>query len=120
MYYRIEYIERFIKDECANYDKHYRACLGDNTCEALDGQRCGYFEKAVLGPPDYKYRLPGYEYQKLFAQYAQLTGSKKQQVKQRRCECGAPLKFRHRFCDDCAQKRAKKASRARQSKFRFQ
>ena len=58
MYYRIEYIGRFIKDECVNYDKHYRACLYHNTCEPFYGQRCGYFEKAVLGPPDYKFRLP--------------------------------------------------------------
>ena len=45
------------------------------------GQRCGYFEKCLLGTRDYKYKLPGYDYAKLFAQYADQTGAQTQRVK---------------------------------------
>ena len=75
---------RFIKDECANYDKHYQECLSGGECKVLKGRPCGYFEKCVLGPPDYSYRLPGYDYSRLFAKCAEQTGAKKEQVKQRR------------------------------------
>lgn len=100
---------KFVKDECANFDKHYQTCLDDKPCKVLAGCRCGYFEKAVLGPVDYKFRLPGYDYQKLFAQYAEQTKTKTQVVEQRRCECGNPLKLRQRFCADCSRKRRKQA-----------
>ena len=66
-------LQLFLRDECANYDKHTEACLIPDCCKVLEGQRCDYFEHAVLGPPDYKFRLPGYDYQKLFAQYADQT-----------------------------------------------
>ena len=69
-------LARFLKDNCASYDKHYQSCLFADSCRVFDGQRCGYFEKCVLGPPDYKYKLPGYDYAKLFAQYADLTKTK--------------------------------------------
>ncbi len=109
----------FLKDNCANYDRHYQSCLFADSCKVLDGQRCGYFEKCVLGPPDYKYKLPGYDYAKLFAQYADLTGAKKQKVKVRRCECGTPLRFRQRYCESCSKQRAKQANRERQRKHRL-
>jgi hypothetical protein len=113
-------LTRFLKAECANYDRHYSICLRtDKPCEVLaDGARCGYFEKCVLGPPDYKFKLPGYDYAKLFAQYAEQTGAKKQTVKDRRCECGNPLRYRQRFCDSCAKMRARAANRERQRKHR--
>ncbi len=57
----------FVRDECANYNKHDEACLFDESCKVIAGERCDYFERAVLGPPDYKSRLPDYDYQKLFA-----------------------------------------------------
>ena len=87
----------FVRDECANYSKHDESCLFGDFCKVMTGQRCGYFEKAVLGPPDYKYRLPGYDYGKLFAQYAEQTKTEKQQVNVRRCECGTPLRHRQRY-----------------------
>lgn len=98
-------IVAFLKDNCANYDRHYQKCLFADSCRVFDGQRCGYFEKCVLGPPDYKYKLPGYDYSKLFAQYAELTGAQRQRVKVRRCGCGAVLSPRQRFCESCAKKR---------------
>jgi len=111
-------LTRFVKDECANFDKHYQTCLDDKPRKVLSGQRCGYFEKAVLGPPDYKYRLPDYDYQKLFAQYAEQTKTKTQVVEQRRCSCGNPLRHRQRFCDVCTKKRRLKTRREYQLKFR--
>ncbi len=101
----------FLKDNCANYDRHYQKCLFADTCRVFDGQRCGYFEKCVLGPLDYKYKLPGYDYSKLFAQYSELTGAQTQRVKVRRCGCGAVLNLRQRFCGSCAKKRAKESNR---------
>jgi hypothetical protein len=95
----------FVRDECASYDKHDEACAFGDSCKVLDGQRCDYFEKAVLGPPDYKYKLPGYDYGKLFAQYAEQTKTETQQVNLRRCGCGTRLRHRQRYCDECARKR---------------
>ena len=109
---------RFVKEDCANFDKHYQSCL-DKPCKVLSNERCGYFEKVVLGPPDYKYKLPGYDYAKLFAQYADQTGAKSQRVKVRRCECGTPLRHRQRYCEHCVKTRAKEANRQRQKKHRL-
>jgi hypothetical protein len=116
---KLTYIERFIRDECSNYDKHDQICISDKPCKALNGQRCGFFERAVLGPPDYKCRLPDYDYQKLFAQYAELIGEESQDAQQRRCDCGAPLRHRQRYCRKCSKKRAKEANRERQRKHRL-
>jgi len=109
----------FIRDECANYSKHEESCLFGDSCKVMEGQRCDYFEKAVLGPPDYKYKLPGYDYGKLFAQHAEQTKTEKQRVNVRRRECGTPLRHRQRFCDSCAKSRAKDANRRRQKKHRL-
>ncbi len=102
---------RFVKDECANFDKHYQLCINGEPCKVSQGERCGYFERAVLGKPDYKYRLPDYDYQKVFAQYAEQTESEPLAVEQRRCDCGNPLRLRQRFCDDCTRKRRKDSNR---------
>jgi hypothetical protein len=104
---------RFVKDECANFIKHSQTCLAEKPCGVLSGKRCGYFEKRVLvlGSPDYKFRLPDYDYQKLFAQYAEVTNTESKVVKQRLCDCGAPLKHRRRFCDSCSQKKRKVSNR---------
>ena len=109
----------FLKDECANYDKHYEQCAFDEPCKVLAGQRCGYFEKAVLGPPDYKFRLPDYDYQKLFAQYAEQTGTKTEAVRHRRCGCGNPVMARQRFCDKCTKKRRQESTRQAVRKLRL-
>lgn len=103
----------FVKDHCSNFGRYYQLCVNDEPCKVLAGERCGYFEKRVLCPPDYKYRIPDIDYAKLFAQYAQLTGAGTVKVKQRRCECGAPLRPKHRFCGQCARIKAKKSSKRR-------
>jgi hypothetical protein len=103
---------RFIKDECANYDAHYGICLlNDKPCMVLAGTRCGYFERCVLGPPDYPYRLPGYDYAKLFAQYAEQTKANIGKVKQRKCDCGEPLRMRERYCRKCREHKRRESYR---------
>ena len=109
-------LTKFVKTECANYDKHYQQCVYDEPCKVLSGKQCEYFEKAVLGPPDYKFRLPSYDYGKLFAQYAKQTGAESETVEQRRCDCGNPLKPRQRYCADCARKRRRETYRKMRQK----
>jgi len=113
-------LTKFLKDNCANWDNYYQSCLFADSCKVFDGQRCGYFEKAVLGPPDYRYRIRGYDYSVLFAQYAEQTGASKRKVEVRRCACGAPLEPRHRYCKQCARIRARQANRERQKKHYYQ
>lgn len=114
-------ITNFLKDNCANYDRHYDICLRDDKpCDCLtENKRCGYFEKCVLGPADYPYRIPGYDYAKIFAQYADLTNAEKKKVIQRKCDCGEPLRHRQRFCDKCRKIRSREAGRERVRKHRF-
>lgn len=110
---------RFLKSECANYDSHYDCCLSaDVSCNVLEGKRCKYFEKAVLGPSDYKYRLPGWDYTRLFAEYTELTGAKTKKIQQRKCKCGEVLQYRQRFCEKCQRLKAKQANKIRQKKYR--
>ena len=105
-------LTRFLKDHCANYNKHYGQCVYDHPCKVLEGKQCGYFEKAVLGPPEYKHKLPGYDYAKLFAQYASQTGASSKKVTVRRCpDCQAVLRPRQRYCEDCSKKRLRKNAR---------
>ncbi|MFC1781246.1 hypothetical protein ACFLZ8_03185 [Planctomycetota bacterium] len=108
----------FVRNECANYEKYYEKCLFNDFCKVMNGRRCGYLEHAVLGLPDYPYRLPGYDYTKLFAQYAEQTNTKKQTVNQRLCECGSPLIYRRRYCEKCTKIRSRAAARERKRKQR--
>ena len=103
---------KFIKDECSNF----KVC---ETCLVMDGKRCNHFEKCVLVLDiDYKYRQPGYDYSKLFAQYAQQTKAKVGKVKTRRCGCGEPVEPRQRLCPACRAKNRRKSKRDYQRKFR--
>lgn len=111
-------IKSFVKDNCVNFDKYYQLCISDKPCKVIEGVRCGYFEKCVLGAPDYLYKLPGYDYAKLFAQYSELTDAKKQKVAQRKCICGEPLGYRQRYCDKCSRIRKRENARRRKRKQR--
>jgi hypothetical protein len=109
----------FVKAECANYYDGYQLCLlDDEPCDVLEGKRCAYFEKSVLGPPGYPFKQPGYDYAKLFAQYEDIRGTRYVGVRQRLCECGKPLQARQRFCAKCRKTRARSASRERTRKHR--
>lgn len=108
---------RFVKDECANFNKHYGICMSDSECLVLEGKRCGFFERNVLGPADNKNRLEGYNYQKLFAEYAAQTGAKTQKIKARICPCGCgtSLRPKQRFCQKEKEKRRKASWRKSKS-----
>ena len=116
---KADYLKKFVKDLCCNYDRRYKVCIDGNPCKVLVGVQCGYFERAVLGSADYKYRLPGYDFQKLFALYAEHTKTKTQLVNQRVCDCGSSLRHRQRFCDKCSQKRRKDSNLRSQKKHRL-
>ena len=106
---------RFIKDECSNYDRYYQNCLLGESCLVFDGRRCAYFERNVLiVNPDYRFRLPGYDYTKLVGEYSEQTKAKTSKVKTRHCACGEPIGFRQRLCRKC--KESKRRDSYRNSK----
>ena len=101
---------------CANYDHHYGGCLFGDACFVEQGKRCEYFEKAVLptaadiGLKELVYSL--YERQVGIAGIGQFDGGNI-----RRCpDCGAELRRRQRYCDDCKRKRRRKSYRNSRSK----
>jgi len=109
----------FVKAECANWDTHYQCCADDKPCKVLCGQPCAYFERAVLGPPDYPYKLPGYDYRKLFDGYGQINPKlAARAVVIRKCECGASLQPRERVCEKCRAEKRRQAYRQHRQKRR--
>ena len=103
---------------CANYDHYYGGCLFAETCLVEKGKRCGYFERAVLptaegiGLKELVYSL--YERQVGIAGIGQFDSGEI-----RRCpDCGAELKPRQRYCDECSKKRRQKTRRESQRKYR--
>ena len=94
---------------CANYDHHYGGCLLAEACSVQEGERCAYFEKAVL-PTGHA---------EMYEKYEQHCGIEAPLARPqlRRCECGTILKHRERFCSDCTKKRRRATyRRARQRK----
>jgi hypothetical protein len=107
---------------CANYDHYYGGCLLQSAegkqssgmhdaekskcpCLVEQKKRCRYFEQSVLptaadiGLKELVYSL--YEKQVGIAGIGQLDSGEI-----RKCpDCGAELKPRQRYCDDCARKR---------------
>jgi len=105
--------------ECANY--HQGECrIQDTVCIILTGERCDYFERSVLGPPDYRYPIPDVDYPAIRAQYADQTGAKIEKSRQRLCQCGNPLLPRQRLCGNCRRKSRKSTMREYQRKYRSQ
>jgi len=103
-------LNHFVRTECANYRGD--ECVFDRPCLVLQGKPCAYFERAVLGPPDYPYKTAGYDWQKLFEQYGKIDPHLAGRgVSVRRCECGEVLGVRERICEKCR-------TRNRQSAYR--
>ena len=97
--------------ECANHwqSKHW----GERTCTVLTGQRCGYFERAVL-PAGTEPAVLGYE-----RMLPNASGNIRRALRLhsgRYCECGALLPKRRRSCDTC--RAAKRRTSYRQAKRR--
>ena len=78
----------------------------DEGVQSQTQSRCGYFEACVLPlvarRPEYAGAADGYQ---------ALPAAMRSARKVRRCECGAPLARRKRFCADCAKRRRREATR---------
>ena len=106
-------LAQVVKSECANYDHHYGGCLFDDNCAVLQGRPCDYFEAAVLGKPSYPYRNSNYDWQRVFDQYGLINPRfAARAVQNRRCQCGAILEPRRRYCPRCARQKRLQLKRA--------
>ncbi len=97
---------------CCNYDHGSGGCLDKDCCLVEQGKRCGYFEKAVLP-------IAGeIGQQKIYAAYESLTGADPLARPQARLcpDCGAELKPRQRYCDNCKKKRRRQSYRKSRQK----
>lgn len=118
---------------CANYDHHYGGCLfrtakgkpsknlleeEKSKCPCLVeiGKRCSYFERAVL-PTAADIGLREYVYA-AYERQVGLSGRLKTEPVRYCPECGAELKPRQRYCDECSRKRRLQSKRASQQKAR--
>lgn len=103
---------------CANYDRNLGGCVSGEGCKVEQGQRCDYFEKAVLptagtiGQADRIYSL-----------YQDRVGIEETLLpnvsKSRPCPgCGVGLRPRQRYCDICSKKRRRETYRRRRKAIR--
>jgi len=105
---------------CANYDHYYGGCLYTDTCLVQKGKRCRYFEKAVL-PTAADIGLKEWLYS-LYQKHLGIELDSELAISNvRRCpDCGAGLKARQKYCDDCSKRRRqdsyRKARRKQRSK----
>lgn len=94
---------------CSNYDFHYGGCLFADTCLVEQGERCSFFEIAVLPLGNDSIRQ----------RYEDLTGYFAEGITVNLCGgCGDRIQPRRRFCDKCSRKRRQKTKRESQRKFR--
>ena len=98
---------------CANFDHQHGGCLFElnNTCLVQEGQRCAYFERAVL-PTAADIGLK----ELVYSLYAKQIGIELDceliSSDIRKCpDCGAELRKRQRYCDECSRKRRMEAQR---------
>jgi hypothetical protein len=94
---------------CANYDHHYGGCLFGEKCKVEKGQRCAYFEKAVL-PTAAQIGLKKH----IYSRYANQVGIDVEiealETEIKRCpDCGAELKPRQKYCDTCSKRRRRES-----------
>ena len=98
---------------CSNYDHYYGGCLFDESCKVQSGQRCGYFEKAVLPTA-----IDTGQFENIIRRY------------KRRCkieyfdhstirtcpDCGNELPANKKYCSTCIVKRRRLTYRKARSK----
>lgn len=81
-------------------------------CKILEGKPCLYFERCVLGRPDYRFPLLHCDYPRLFRQYGELNRRfRAVDVTIRLCDCGEPLSPRRKVCDKCQIRNRRKSYR---------
>lgn len=88
---------------CANYDHNYGGCLFADKCKVQQGQRCSYFERAVLPTAD-DIGL-GHEVRQLYMEKCGTEGEDGNKGMRACPDCGGALKPRQRYCDSCKEKR---------------
>ena len=101
---------------CANYDHRYGGCLLGEACKVEQGKRCGCFEQAVL--PTANDTGLGEQVYSLYENQTGVKGSLNRAPKRLCPDCGAELKARQRYCDDCTRKRRQKTQRQYQRQYR--
>ncbi|MBA7632894.1 hypothetical protein ES703_40450 [subsurface metagenome] len=94
---------------CANLDRHYSGCLLGKTCKVEQGQRCGYFEKAVL-PTAADIGL-GERMYSLYEKQCSVSGTLERSQMRICPDCGTGIKARQRYCDNCKKRRRRKSYR---------
>jgi hypothetical protein len=86
---------------CANFDHHYGECLEAETCSVKDGNRCQYFEAAVLPTAADIGQL-----ERITKLYQKQIGIEQEHIEIRKCpDCQTELRPRERYCSDCKRKR---------------
>lgn len=117
-------LNSFVKNECANYDRNRNECLHGFKCLVLEGRTCKYFQKSVLGPPDYKFRVAGYDYETIFRQYSEIKKNLKGEIHKlnvNTCnECGNAIPPGFSYCEKCGKKRKRLLDRERKRQRRKQ
>ena len=99
-------LRQLIREECASWSED--ACIYGHPCKPLLGERCAYFEGAIgIGTGLYPEWLPG------VIEYQQLVKQPTASDEVRRCQCGAILTPRRRFCNKCRVVRKRETIRDR-------
>jgi len=104
---------------CANFDHHSNGCMCGDVCLVQTGQRCHHFEKVVLATAgDIGLR------ESVHSQYRKHVGQGDNgefgTEPIRRCpDCGAKLRPRRRYCDDCVKRRRRQSYRRAREKQRL-
>jgi hypothetical protein len=128
---------QFAKDECANalanggclgvsvdslVDRgQVKTCTPRSRCRVAEGQRCEYFERAVLPladkPSPASDRM--LQQKRAWARQEYLGSHLLRDRAGGRCpECGNPKPRRHRFCETCSGRRRREAGRRRVQRHR--
>lgn len=102
---------------CSCYDHAHGGCLYDEFCWVEQGQRCPWFEKAVLptatdtGQQEHIYSL--------YESHVDMPGLWDRNDARLCPDClKAELAMRQRYCPDCTRKRRLKTKRENQRKYR--
>ena len=104
---------------CANLDRHYGGCLLGDTCKVQDGQRCGYFERAVL-PTAESIGLKDVVYSAYEAQVGIAGNGLLKRGQIRLCpDCGDEVGPRQRYCSNCSKRRRRQSYRRAREKQRL-
>lgn len=111
-------------EECLGVDVYGKPFRKPGYCRVMQSKPCLYFRKCALGPEDAKYphscfvQDPAFE-KRVRKQYKKIDHTVAEPDEVRRCpDCGAGLRPRQKYCDQCRIKRRRKTSREYKRKYR--